>query len=117
MRMFKLLVLLSALAGATACRSRVVQVTLINDSRQPLSTIVVDYPAATFGVNQLEPGRAFQYRIKPQDTGPLKIQFADANGHNHTYTGPTVHKNDEGRIIVKLMQDAANAESNLVPAR
>jgi hypothetical protein len=107
------LLLLLSLAGSVAgCRSRVVQVTLINASNQPLSTIVVDYPRATFGVNQLEPGKAFRYRIKPQDTGPLKIEFADAAGHDHTYIYPGLHKNDEGTIVVQLTQTSATASVN-----
>jgi hypothetical protein len=114
MRTLRLLLLLSVLAFALGCRSRVVQVTLVNASSQPLSTIVVDYPRATFGVNQLDPGKSYRYAIKPLDTGPLKIQFADANGHSHTYTGPAVHKDDEGAITIKLTQDAGTAESNLV---
>jgi hypothetical protein len=113
MRTLRLLVLLSALAAATGCRSRVVQITLVNASQQPLSTIVVDYPRATFGVNQLDPGKTYSYPIKPLDTGPLKIQFADAAGHSHTYTGPALHKNDEGTVTVTLTQAAATAESRL----
>lgn len=114
MRILRLLLLLVVFASAVGCRSRVVQVTLVNASPQPLSTIVVDYPRATFGVNQLDPGKSYRYAIKPLDTGPLKIQFADADGHSHTYTGPAVHKNDEGVVTIKLTQDAGTAESNLV---
>lgn len=117
MKNFRLLVLLSVFASATGCRSRVVQVTLINASRQPLSTIVVDYPGATFGVNRLDPGGTFRYRIKPQGTGPLRVQFADAGGHSRAYTGPAVHKDDEGAITINLTQDAATAESSLAPIR
>lgn len=117
MRTFRLVVLLSSFILLVGCRSRVVQITLINASPQPISTIVVDYPRATFGVNQLDPGKSFRYPIKPQDTGPLKIQFADAAGHNHTYTGPALHKNDEGAITIKLTQDAATAENNVEPIR
>lgn len=113
MRTAGLLLLVSAFAAAVGCRSRVVQITLVNTSQQPLSTIVVDYPRATFGVNQLDPGKTYRYPIKPLDTGPLKIQFADSSGHNHTYTGPTLHKNDEGAITVKLTQDTASAENKL----
>ena len=106
------LFLLLALMAATGCRSRVVQVTLVNASQQPVSTIVVDYPGATFGVNVLEPGKSFQYKIKPLETGALKIQFADAQGHTHTYSGPALHKNDEGAIEVRLTQDSATAHSS-----
>lgn len=117
MKFVRFLALLSALAAAAGCRSRVVQITLINTSQQPLSTIIVDYPGATFGVNQLDPGKTYRYPIKPLDTGPLKVQFADAAGHNHTYSGPTLHKNDEGAITVKLTQDAATAENSPAPSR
>ena len=92
------------------CRSRVIQVTLVNASTQPLATIVVDYPGATFGVNHLAPGKTFLYRIKPQSAGPLKVQFTDANGRDHTFTGPSLQKNDEGSITVRLTQESASAE-------
>ena len=105
MRTVKLPVLLLAIA-ALGCRSRVIQVTLINTSTQPITTIVVDYPGATFGVNQLAAGKSFRYRIKPQETGPLKIQFTDAAGHDHTSTGPALHKNDEGALTVRLTSKA-----------
>lgn len=117
MRTLRLLLLLSLAGFVAGCRSRVVQVTLVNASNRPLSTIVVDYPRATFGVNQLDPGKTFHYPIKPQDTGPLKIQFADADGHDHTYTGPVVHKNDEGAITVNLTQVSGTAETSAAPSR
>jgi hypothetical protein len=69
---FALLVLLPL-----GCRSHVLSVNLTNISQQPVSTIIVDYPGATFGKEQLGPGKTYQYAIKPQDTGPLKIQFTD----------------------------------------
>lgn len=108
--LFVLLLMCAALAG---CRSRVIQVTLINSSAQPVSIIVVDYPGATFGVNQLAPNATYRYAIKPQNTGSLKIQFTDAQGQSHTYTGPELHKNDEGGITVRLTQDKAMSETYL----
>jgi len=117
MRAFRIVVLASLLAAAVGCRSRVVQITLVNASQQPLSTIVVDYPRATFGLNQLDPGKTYSYPIKPQGTGNVNIQFADAAGHSHTYTGPALHKNDEGTIIVTMTQAAATSESNLAAKR
>jgi hypothetical protein len=95
-----------ALAG---CRSRVVEVKLINTSQKPLSIIVVDYPGATFGVDKLDPGATYHYAIKPQSSGPLKIQFTDADGNNRTYEYPGLHKDDEGAITVSLDQKAATA--------
>lgn len=106
-------ILMVTVVALVGCRSRVVQVKLINTSPKPISIIVVDYPTATFGVDKLEPGTTYQYPIKLLGTGPLNIQFTDADGHNHTYTGPTLHKNDEGSITVQLTQNSASAQSNL----
>src|SRR6185437_15153077 len=104
---------LLALAVLGGCRSRVVNVKLINTSSQPLSVIIVDYPTATFGVNKLDPGATYQYPIKVLGNGPLKIQFTDANGHIHSYTGPSVQKNDEGTVTLKLTQNSVTAMSDV----
>ena len=105
--------LLLAVIGALGCHTEMVHITLINTSSQPLATIVVDYPGATFGVNQLAPGKSFQYNIKPLNTGPLKIQFTDAAGHDHTYVGPSLQKSDKGSITLRLTQDTVTAEPAL----
>jgi hypothetical protein len=104
------LLVLLVLAG---CRSHVVQVTLTNTSQQPISTIVVDYPQATFGVNTLIPGQTFSYSIKPLETGALKVQFTNAQGVKHSSFWPMLHKGDEGSIQVKFTQDSAMAEPAL----
>jgi hypothetical protein len=108
MKLLKLIVP-AALLAALGCRSRVVRVELVNTSPQPLYTIVVDYPGATFGVNQLAPGKTYQYTIKPQETGALKVQFTDAAGASHSYSGPVLHNHDEGNIRVALTQASASA--------
>lgn len=99
--------------GVTACRSRIILVTLMNTSSQPISTIIVDYPGATFGVNSLAPGSTYMYKIKPLETGPLKLQFTDAEGKSHKSTGPVLHKNQEGSIEIRLTQDAAASRPDL----
>ena len=106
MKLFRTLIVL-ALLGAAGCRSHVIKVTVINTSSQPVSTIIVDYPDATFGVNSLAPGHSFPYVIKAMGTGPLKVQFVNAQGVSHSASGPTLHKGDEGAIQIKLSQDSA----------
>lgn len=113
MKPLKLFVILAVSVTVMGCRSRVVLVKLLNTSPQPLYTIVVDYPGATFGVNQLDPGKTYQYAIKPQNTGKLKIQFTDARGASHSFTGPVLHTNDEGSVRVTLTQASASAEPAL----
>ena len=108
-------ILLAALPLATTgCRSHVVKVNLINVSQQPVTTIIIDYPGASFGKNQLDPGKTFIYPVKPVETGPLKIQFADANGKTHTTLGPELHKNDEGLLEVRFDQEKAVAKLQLM---
>jgi hypothetical protein len=98
---------LLALLLVTGCRSRVIRVNVINTSAQPVSTVIVDYPDATFGVNMLAPGKTFQYVIKPTGTGPVKVQFTDATGASHAATGPMIRRGDEGTMQIKLTQQSA----------
>jgi len=98
----------------TGCmHSRVINVTVTNISGEQISAIVIDYPEATFGINSLEPGKSFEYQIKPTATGTLKIQFSNAHGLNRVSAGPVVHKDNEGSIQIKLTQDGAGSEIHL----
>jgi len=106
-----LVLLCSAMSGCLD--TRVIQVTVTNTSNQKVSNIVIDYPEATFGINFLEPGKTFQYKIKPTSTGALKIEFLNAHAADRVSAGPVVHKNDEGSIEIKLTQDGAVAEAKL----
>jgi hypothetical protein len=101
------LLLICLVSALTGCRSHVISARLVNDSSQPVSMIIVDYPGATFGVNSLAPGKSFQYRFKALDTGALKIQFTDAQGVVHNVTGPKVVKNQEGHMEIRITQSSA----------
>ncbi len=98
--------ILILLLGATGCRSHVIKVNVTNTSSQAISNIVVDYPGATFGISSLTPGKTFLYAIKPYETGMIRIQFTNAAGAIHTYTGTKVKKGDQGTIDVVLTQDS-----------
>jgi hypothetical protein len=104
------LLLFAFLAG---CRAHMVSIKLINTSGQSISTIIVDYPSATFGKDKLAPGESFSSPVKLTDDGPLKVQFTDANGGNHAYTGPMLHKSEEGSIDIRFNQNAAVAETHV----
>jgi hypothetical protein len=103
------LFLFAFLAG---CRAHMLKIKLVNTSASPLSTIIVDYPSATFGKDRLAPGETFSSSVKLTDNGTLKVQFTDANGGNHVYAGPVLHKNQEGMIEVRFTQDSATANVN-----
>src|SRR5258707_9371659 len=104
------MLLMSALAG---CRSHVVKINLINTSTEPVKTIIVDYPTATFGKDALAPGATFSYAIKPLETGMMKVQFTDAKGAIHSYSGTTLHKNDDGVIDVNINKSGAVVTAKL----
>jgi hypothetical protein len=113
MRILANLLAVTAAGVLLGCHSKVVDVTLTNTSQQPVTTIAIDYPGATFGKDRLDPGQNFHYAIKPTDSGPLKIQFADAEGHTHNVQGPAVKKGDEGSIQINFEQSTATARIQL----
>src|SRR5262249_55055815 len=96
------------------CRAHMVTIKLVNTSAEPISTIIVDYPSATFGKDRLAPGETYSSSVKFIDTGNLKVQFTDAKGGNHTYSGPTLYRDAEGTIEVRLDQNNASAFPNLI---
>ena len=106
--------LVSVCVLVTACtHSHVINVTVTNTSADRITTIVIDYPEATFGINTLEPRKNFQYKIKPTATGAVKIAFVNAHGIKHASTGPVVHTNDEGSIQIELTQDGATVGTSI----
>jgi len=114
MKTFRRSVLLIALVAIAGCRAHMITIKLINTSAAPLSTIIVDYPSATFGKDKLAPGETFSSTVKLTDDGPLKAQFTDANGKNHFYTGPMLHKSEEGLIEIRFDQNNASVFPNLI---
>src|SRR5258708_22972837 len=108
------LALLLALAALTACKSRVINVSVVNTGAQRVTTIAIDYRGATFGISSLAPGKSFLYSIKPLDNGPLKVEFTDAVGKRHVASPNTLRRNDEGSLVIKLTQDAVVTEPNIV---
>jgi hypothetical protein len=104
------LLLFAFLAG---CRAHVVKITLTNTSAQPIKTIIVDYPSATFGKDTLAPGETYFSLIKPVDQGPIKIRFTDAQGTNHAYQSISLQQGDDGSVNIKLTQTSADTGYDL----
>lgn len=100
------------LLALTACRAHMLSIRLNNTSAESISTIIVDYPSATFGKDKLAPGETFSSPVKITDNGPLKVQFTDVKGGIHTYTGMKLHPNQEGSIEIRLDQSNVIVTSN-----
>jgi len=98
-----LALLLPALAAATGCHSYHVETTVENRTGAPIQLLEVDYPNASFGADKLAAGADYHYRFQITGTGPLKVQFTDATGHQTQTEGPTVAEHQEGRLEIVLL--------------
>ena len=110
LRFAVVLVFLIALAG---CRAHVVKISLTNTSSQPIKTIIVDYPDATFGKDTLAPHETYFSLIKPVDKGPITVRFTDAQGGSHTYKSIFLEQGDDGSVNIKLTQTSAETGYDL----
>jgi hypothetical protein len=108
------IIVLTAFFAMAGCRSHMVTISLLNTSKEPVSTVIVDYPSATFGKDKLAPSETFSSPVKLTDTGPIKVQFTDAKGTTHHHTGPVVLPNAEGTVEIKIDQSDAMITSNLI---
>jgi hypothetical protein len=104
------LIFVIAMAG---CRAHVVKISLTNTSAQPIKTIIVDYPNATFGKDTLAPGESYFSLIKPVDHGPIKVMFTDAQGGRHAYQSISLQQGDDGSVNIKLTQASADTGYDL----
>jgi len=99
-----LLVLLLLACGG--CRSRFVEVTIVNQG-PTVHVVEFDYPSASFGANLLTTGASYHYRLKVQGPGLLSLQYEDASGHTRTAQGPKVELGDQGSLLVKIGEGGA----------
>ncbi len=90
------------LTSLVGCHSAFVETTIDNQGPTPIRLIEVDYPSASFGVGSLAPRSQFHYRFKVQGSGPLKLEFTDAQGQTHTTEGPQLNQGQEGRLTITI---------------
>jgi hypothetical protein len=93
--------LLLLCAGLAGCRSRFVEVTIVNQG-PTVHVMEFDYPSASFGANSLATGANYHYRFKVQGPGPLSLQYEDGSGKTHTAQGPKVDLGDQGSLLVNI---------------
>jgi hypothetical protein len=93
-----------AVALLAGCRSRFGEATIENQGPAPLRLVEVDYPSASFGTGAIAANSTFHYRFKIQGTGPLKLEFTDAQDKVHDVDGPELHEGQEGPL--KIIIDA-----------
>ncbi len=113
MKSLRLVVAIFSALWLSGCRAHVVKISMTNTSAQPIKTIIVDYPSATFGKDTLAPGETYFSLIKPVDHGPIKVRFTDAQGVNHAYESISLQQGDDGSVNIKLAQTSADTGYDL----
>ena len=100
--MFRACTLVLLLLPVVGCHSAFIEATVENDSGRPLKLVEVDYPSASFGASSLGAGARFPYRFKLQGSGPIKIEFTDAEGKVHDATGPDLKDGQQGALSIRI---------------
>lgn len=93
------------LLALAACRSPHVEMSVENRTGAPIRLLEVDYPSASFGADTLAAGATMHYRIQVSGSGPLKVQYTAANGHQPQITGPNLAERQQGKCAIVLLPD------------
>ncbi|MES2223099.1 MAG: hypothetical protein V4587_19270 [Acidobacteriota bacterium] len=102
---------LATLAGfmlMVGCRTKLVEVRVVNSGTTDLHNIEVDYPSASFGMSYLASGATYVYRIQLQDAGRMKVQFSDSKEQPHSGKGPYVKEGQQGALTLTLDASGKN---------
>jgi hypothetical protein len=91
------------LAFLSGCHSYHIDTTIENRSGGAVQLLEVDYPSASFGADALAAGADLHYRFQVQGSGPVTIQYTDADRKAVKQTGPTLADNEEGRLEIVLL--------------
>lgn len=90
------------------CRSKLVEVRVVNSGTTDLHNIEVDYPSASFGMSNLAAGATYTYRIQLQDAGRMKVEFSDNKELPHSGKGPYVKEGQQGTLTLTLDASGKN---------
>jgi hypothetical protein len=109
-RVFVLLIALTALAS---CRrfefhSPGVTITTVNNTRQPVSAIEIDYPGGSYGIGSLPPGGSHVRWIKATGSAALRIDFTDGKGE-HKANPLTLNAGESGAVVLHIHDDGSVA--------
>jgi hypothetical protein len=109
MRLFRRLVFVPGISCVAVflagCHSAHVEVAVENRTGTPIRLLEVDYPSASFGSDELATGATMHYRIQVQGRGPVKVQYAAADGHQPQIQGPPLAEGQQGTLEVVLLPE------------
>lgn len=92
-----------AAVGCRHYRSFWINVQVVNQTGIPVHDIEIDYPSASFGINQLAPGAIYHYRLKVNGHGPVSAQYLGAADKTIRASGPVLQDNEQGQLTISLL--------------
>jgi hypothetical protein len=102
------LLIIGVVAGVLAlvgCHSAHIEATVMNHTNAAIPLIEVDYPSASFGTENLAPGKEFHYRFKVIGSGPTAVLWTDSAHQEHKSAGPELKESDDGLLSVTFTAD------------
>ena len=108
MRLSPVPVLAASLLLLTGCHSAFIDATVSNRTAASIALIEVDYPSASFGTENLAPGRDFHYRFKVLGDGPTKVIYTDSSKQEKHTAGPALKEGDEGPLTITFAPDGVH---------
>ena len=102
-------------SGLSGCKSAYIDAEVRNQTGATVPVVEVDYPSASFGRSAMAAGASFHYRFKIIGSGPTKALWTDAQAHEHTITGPSLHEGQTGSLVVVLEPGSGHIEAHVTP--
>ena len=79
-----------------------ISATIANHTAGPVTLVELDYPSASFGVQNLAPGEDYHYRFKVIGNGDTSLHWSEGQKRDQKSNGPALHEGDEGSLTVTL---------------
>jgi hypothetical protein len=95
----------ATLLALSGCHSAFIDATVSNHTSAVIPLIEVDYPSASFGTENLAPGKDFHYRFKILGNGPTKLVYTDSLKQEKHSNGPDLQEGDEGPLHIIFAPD------------
>ena len=107
--MKRIVFLLLLAAALSSCKSYQlhspgVTITTVNNSRQTVNAIEIDYPGGSYGISSLPPGGSHVRWVKITGSAPLHIDFNDSKGE-HQAKPLTLEAGESGAVVLHIQDD------------
>ena len=80
--------------------------TVANHRPTAVRLIEVDYPSASFGIQQLAPGEEYHYRFKVIGNGPTAVLWNEGGQDQKKNSGPQLREGDQGTLNLTFTSES-----------